>query len=255
MSETTYNPFSLAGKTILVTGASSGIGRATAVECAKMGASVILSARNPQRLQETLSLLPAGNHAVVPADLGSEDAAKTLVDNLPAGTKLDGVVHCAGVSGLTPSVFLKEEAALRTLNTNLLTPIFINKHLMKKRRLNAGASVVFLASVAAYHPNVGQMIYAASKNGVIAAMKTLAKELFAKGMRANAICPAMVDTPMTTPETQGLTEEQIAEDRAKHFLGRYGKPEEVAQMAVYLLSDASRWVTGSVFQIDGGYSL
>ena len=255
MSETTYNPFSLAGKTILVTGASSGIGRATAVECAKMGASVILSARNPQRLQETLSLLPAGNHAVVPADLGSEDAAKTLVDNLPAGTKLDGVVHCAGVSGLTPSVFLKEEAALRTLNTNLLTPIFINKHLMKKRRLNAGASVVFLASVAAYHPNVGQMIYAASKNGVIAAMKTLARELFAKGMRANAICPAMVDTPMTAPETQGLTEEQIAEDRAKHFLGRYGKPEEVAQMAVYLLSDAARWITGSVFQIDGGYTL
>lgn len=255
MSETTYNPFSLAGKTILVTGASSGIGRSTAVECAKMGATVILTARNEQRLQETLSLMPSGSHIVVPAELGSDGAAKALVDSLPANAKLDGVVHCAGVSGLMPSVFLKEDTALRTLNTNLLTPIFINKHLMKQKRLNAGASVVFLASVAAYHPNVGQMIYAASKNGVIAAMKTLARETFAKGMRANAICPAMVDTPMTAPETQGLSEEQLAADRAKHFLGRYGKPEEVAQMAVYLLSDAARWITGSVFQIDGGYTL
>lgn len=255
MNETTYNPFSLAGKTVLVTGASSGIGRATAVECAKMGATLILTARNEQRLQETLALLPEGRHTLIPAALGTEEAAKNLVAQLPADVKLDGVVHCAGISGLHLSTFLKEETALATLNTNLLTPIFINKYLQKKRKLNAHASVVFISSVAAYHPNIGQTIYAAAKNGIIAAMKTLARELFAKGIRANAVCPAMVDTPMTAPETQGLSEEQLAEDKAKHFLGRYGKPEEVAQMVVYLLSDATLWVTGSVFQIDGGYTL
>lgn len=255
MNETTYNPFSLAGKTILVTGASSGIGRATAVECAKMGATLILTARNEQRLQETLGLMPAGQHSIIPAELGSEAAAKTLVAQLPVETQLDGVVHCAGVSGLFLSAFLKEETAWDTLNTNLLTPIFINKHLQKKRKFAPGASVVFLSSVAAYHPNIGQTIYSASKNGVIAAMKTLAREMFAKGLRANAICPAMVETPMTAPETQGLCAEQLEADKKKHFLGRYGKPEEVAQMAVYLLSDATRWVTGSVFQIDGGYTL
>lgn len=255
MNETMYNPFSLVGKTILVTGASSGIGRAAAVECAKMGATLVLTARNEQRLRDTLSLLPAGPHSIIPAELGSEEAAKNLVAQIPADVKLDGVVHCAGVSGLFLSTFLKEETALETLSTNLLSPIFINKYIQKKRKLNAHASIVFISSVAAYHPNIGQTIYAASKNGVIAAMKTLAREMFAKGIRANAICPAMVETPMTAPETQGLSEEQLAEDKAKHFLGRYGRPEEVAQMIVYLLSDATRWVTGSIFPIDGGYTL
>lgn len=255
MNETMYNPFSLAGKTILVTGASSGIGRATAAECAKMGATLALTARNEQRLRETLSLLPEGQHHIIPAELGTEEAAKNLVAQLPAEVKLDGVVHCAGVSGLFLSAFLKEETALETLSTNLLSPIFINKYIQKKRKLNAHASIVFISSAAAYHPNIGQTIYAASKNGVIAAMKTLAREMFAKGIRANAICPAMVETPMTAPETQGLSEEQLAADKAKHFLGRYGRPEEVAQMAVYLLSDATRWVTGSIFPIDGGYTL
>lgn len=255
MNETMYNPFSLAGKIILVTGASSGIGRATAVECAKMGATLVLTARNEQRLRDTLSLLPEGQHRIIPAELGSEEAAKNLVAQLPADVKLDGIVHCAGVSGLFLSAFLKEEKALETLSTNLLSPIFINKYIQKKRKLNAHASIVFISSVAAYHPNIGQTIYAASKNGVIAAMKTLAREMFTKGIRANAICPAMVETPMTAPETQGLSEEQLAEDKAKHFLGRYGRPEEVAQMAVYLLSDATLWVTGSIFPIDGGYTL
>lgn len=255
MSETTYNPFSLAGKTILVTGASSGIGRATAVECAKMGAAVILSARNPQRLQETLSLLPAGNHAVVPADLGSEDAAKTLVDNLPAGTKLDGVVHCAGIDIRQLVKFIKEEDFLLTMRTNLVAPVLLNKWLLKRKALADAASVVFISSIAACKATITQSTYAASKAGLIGAMRVFAKENMPRGIRGNCICPAMVDSGMITAASLGISEEEFLADRAKYLGNRYASPLEVAQMVVYLLSDAARWITGSVFQIDGGYTL
>lgn len=255
MNETTYNPFSLAGKTILVTGASSGIGRAAAVECAKMGATLILTARNEQRLQETLSLLPAGQHTLIPAALGTEEAAQNLVAQLPADVKLDGVVHCAGIDIRQLTKFIKEKDFLLTLQTNLLSPVLLNKWLLKKKKLADGASVVWMSSIAALTATISQSTYAASKAGLIAAMRVFAKECKAKGIRSNCICPAMIDSGMITAATLGISEEEFIADKGNYLNKRYGTPQEVAALVVYLLSDAAQWVTGSVLSIDGGYTL
>lgn len=247
-----YNPFSLSGKTILVTGASSGIGRATAVECSKMGARVILTARSQERLEETLSLMDnREEHHIIVRDLGNEDAAKCLIDALQVDN-LDGVVHCAGISKRTMLPYLKSSDLEQTLQTNLITPILLNKYLLKRKLLRSGSSIVLISSTAAYRPTPGQMAYAVSKGGVISMMRSLSRDLFSKEIRVNVICPAMIETAMTTLTAMNLTQESRDADLKHYFLQRYGKPEEVAYVVIYLLSDASQWITGNVYMVNGG---
>ena len=251
-----YNPFSLSGKTILVTGASSGIGRAVALECSKMGASLVITGRSEERLDATFQALegPGRYYQIQHAFCGELDV-KEFMEKLPNVEKLDGVVHCAGVWKLQSCLFIKESDYMYHLSTNLITPLLLNRFLLKKRMLAQRASLVHLASVAAVSPLTGQIAYAASKAGLLGAVRAMAKELMPKGVRINCILPAMVDTEMADATEAVYGKEAIEADKKRYFLGRYAHPEEVAQMAVYLLSDAAQWITGSDFFIDGGHRL
>lgn len=243
-----YNPFSLEGKTILVTGASSGIGRAIAIECSRMGASVVLTARNTERLNETLALMDSGNHIVLSADLSRECDVMELVDALPG---LNGVVHNAGVSNRIICKAIKEADIDFILKPNLYAPILLQRHLLKKKRISKEASIVFIASRAPFSPSIGNGVYAASKGAVLGYANVLGLELAPQNIRVNSICPAMVWTELIEKDASQMGAD-YNELQMKYPLKRYGKPEDVAYLTIYLLSDASSWMTGSVIDLTGG---
>jgi NAD(P)-dependent dehydrogenase (short-subunit alcohol dehydrogenase family) len=246
----TYNPFSLLGKTILITGASSGIGRATAIECSKLGATCIITGRNEERLNETLAQMAGDGHISVVADISTQEGIDALVEQSPS---VDGLVNNAGISGNKPIKFYKQDDLDRIFQTNAFAPMLLVKGILKKKKINDGGSVVFTSSVAAYNSSLGNGIYGSSKAALAAYMRYCARELAIKKIRANSIHPAMVETPLI--HGGSISELDLQNDMAKYPLGRYGKPEEIAQMIIYLLSDASAWVTGTSMLIDGGISL
>jgi NAD(P)-dependent dehydrogenase (short-subunit alcohol dehydrogenase family) len=248
-----YNPFSLEGKTILVTGASSGIGRAIAIECSKMGAFLLLTARNNERLQETLSLMENyDNHKIIVADLLNESEITKIVESIP--TQLNGIVQCAGFTIPKPFQFLSKENMHQVMQVNFEAPVLLTQSLLKKKKIANPSSIVFISSISGVlcsYP--AGSIYSASKGAINGIVKNLAIELAIKGIRVNSINPGMIHTNIL--ESGVIAEEQLKEDMQKYPLKRYGKPEEVAYAVIYLLSDASNWVTGSNLVIDGGYTL
>ena len=249
--EANYNPFSLASKTVLITGASSGIGRETALECAHMGASVVLTGRDRDRLDETMSLIEGNDKASIIADLTVADDIERLIEALPS---LDGAVLCAGNSTTLPLQFGTRDKFDDMFDINFFAPVELLRLLYKKKRLNKGASVVLIASIGGTHSFMpGNGIYGASKAALNSVMKYAAREFASRRIRVNSICPGMVDTPLIHRGT--ITEEQLAEDAKRYPLGRYGKPSDIAHGAVYLLGDASSWLTGHDLVIDGGFSI
>ena len=170
-----YNPFTLAGKTILVTGASSGIGRSVSIECSKMGAVMYITARNEQRLNETLSMMQGQGHKMIVADLCDEDSIIALVAGLP---KLDGVVHNAGVGDRTLCKMVKESDINRVMSANFEGPVLLQKYLQKQKKINKEASIVFIASRAPFAPTIGNALYSASKGAIIGYSKVLAASTF-----------------------------------------------------------------------------
>ena len=245
-----YNPFSLNGKTILVTGASSGIGQATAVACAKMGADVVITGRDAERLQATAEMIGKEVLQVV-ADLTDPAGIDNLIAALPP---LNGAVLCAGNSTTLPLQFGTREKFDEMFDVNFFAPVELMRLMYKKKILQKGASVVILASIGGTHSFMpGNGVYGASKAALNSVMKYAAREYASRKMRVNSICPGMVDTPLIHRGT--ITEEQLAEDAKRYPLGRYGKPEDIANGAVYLLSDASSWLTGHDLIIDGGFSI
>lgn len=245
-----YNPFSLEGKTVLVTGASSGIGQATAIECAKMGANVVITGRNVERLQETLDQLEGEGHLQIAADLNDEAEIAKLVEQCPL---LDGLVNNAGRGKSKPVNFLGMEDLQDVFQTNLFGVALLTKMLLKKKKISKGGSIVFTSSISAYMTAAGLSIYASSKAAVSAYMRTCAIELGTKGIRCNAILPGMVETKLINSGT--YTDEDKKADLALYPLGRYGRPEDIARAMVFLLSDASVWVTGTELVVDGGRCL
>ena len=246
-----YNPFSLEGKTILVTGASSGIGRVVAIECSRMGARVVLTARNESRLQETLGLLEGSGHQYLIADLTNEEDIKSLVDQLP---QLDGVVLNAGVAGLVPTLAITADKLQQMQQINLNAPILLTRYLAKKRKLDNPSSIVFTSSAAGvFRTSAGNAIYATTKCGIDAFMRTAALELAPRGIRCNSVNPAMVETDLI--KNLPVTEQERETNLQRYPLHRYGKPEEVAYAVIYLLSDASAWTTGTALKLDGGLTL
>ena len=242
-----FNPFSLSGKQILVTGASSGIGRGIALACAKMGATVIITGRNLDRLNETLSQMPLGDHKVISADLTKVEDIKVLISELP---RLDGLVQCAGVGSRVACKDIDQTVIHHTMNPNFEAPVLLQAALLKKKKINKAASIVYISSIAAWSPSMGNGIYSASKGAIISYAQCLAQELAPRLIRVNCICPAMVWTDLVLQD--GITREDLQEDEKRYPLKRYGTPEDIANLCIYLLSDASAWMTGSNIKITGG---
>lgn len=246
-----YNPFSLIGKTILITGASSGIGKAAAIECSRLGAKVIITARNENRLKQTLSELEGDGHQMKLCDLSKEDAIDNLVAELP---EVQGLINNAGFTKILPIQFINNEDINNILGVNLVAPMLLLQKLLKKKKLKNGASVVFTSSMAGLGCcSVGNSMYTASKGAISSFIKCVALELSSKNIRINAVCPAMVDTGILDSGT--VSKEQLDEDIKNYPLGRYGKPTDIAWAMIYLLSDASSWITGDNLVIDGGLTL
>lgn len=242
-----HNPFTLEGKVVVVTGASSGIGRGIAIACANMGAKVIAIGRNLERLEETKKMMGSDNHEAIACDLTKNDEVEKTVESFPI---IDGIVHCAGVGQRILCKELDEADLDYVMNTNFKGPVLLQSRLLKKKKVKRGASIVFVASIASSSPSIGNSVYSASKGALISYANCLGLELAPRLIRVNCISPAMIRTELIYKE--GLSEEQLKADEQKYPLKRYGTPEDIANLAVYLLSDASCWMTGSNIKIAGG---
>lgn len=248
------NPFTLEGKTILVTGASSGIGRGIAIACAQMGGKVILNGRNEKRLQETLTMLEGDGHQIVVADLSKQDALESLADKMP---DLHGWVNSAGIPKVSPIKHFSREDVEEIFNVNITSTMLLLSMLVRMKKLKRGASVVFISAVTgAFVGSKGDTSYCATKGAVNGFMKGAALELAPQGIRINSINPGLVPTNILNLANDLAGEEHHTEIMLdKYPLKRLGTPDDIANGAVYLLSDASSWVTGTNLIIDGGYLL
>ena len=246
-----FNPFSLQDRVILVTGASSGIGRTTAIMCSKMGAKVIITGRNETRLQETYHSLSGEGHVQIAADLSNPTDIEGLLKSVE---KLDGVVLCAGRGLSLPVLYSTREKFNEVFDINFFSPVELLRLLVRKKKLSFDSSVVFIISIGGTTKwTPGNAVYGSSKAALKSMAQYFALELASKRIRVNGICPGMVETPLIHQGT--VSEEQMAEDRERYPLKRYGRPEDISYGAIYLLSDASSWLTGQSLVIDGGISI
>jgi len=249
-----YNPFSLEGKTVLVTGASSGIGRGIAVECSKMGAKVVINGRNKERLQKTFDQLEGEGHIQIVADLSKQEDIERLADEVPS---LNGFVNSAGIPKICPVKRIDRQTLEEIMNVNAFGPILLTSQLLRKKKLQKKSSIVLIASISGVcMANTGEGPYAATKAALAGYTKTAAFELAAQGTRVNTICPGLVPTEILTLSNEMFSEDQLKETMyGRYPLKRVGTPEDIANGAIYLLSDASSWVTGINLVIDGGYTV
>ncbi len=247
------NPFNLEDKMILVTGASSGIGQATAIAAAKIGATVMCVARDSERLSQTITAMSgeSNRHRTLSVELTDIQSVEEMVSNLPT---LDGMVLCAGKGLTLPVQFCDREHFDEIFNLNFFSTVELIRLLYKKKKISKGGSIVVLASMGGTHIfSGGNSIYGASKAALDSFVKFCAKEFAARKIRVNSICPAMVDTPLIHRGT--VSDEQLVEDAKRYPLKRYGQPEDIANAAIFLLSDASSWITGTSLIVDGGLSI
>ncbi|MDR2409646.1 MAG: SDR family oxidoreductase [Bacteroidales bacterium] len=245
------NPFSLENKSILVTGASSGIGRSVAIECSQMGATVVLSGRNEERLAETYNSLKGDNHSVIIADIQQEDALDSIVKRVPV---LNGIVHSAGIVKTMPFPFFSKQIMDDMFLINFFAPVFLTQKIIKNKKLGQRASIVFIASIdGLLTAHIGNAIYSSTKGALAAMSRNMAVDLAGKGIRVNNVLPGMIETPLI--DSDAVSQEQRNKDKQLYPLKRYGKPEEVAYAVIYLLSDASSFTTGINLVVDGGFTI
>lgn len=243
--------FSLKEKTILVTGASSGIGKAVAQECAAAGANCIITARNEIRLKQTLDSLTGQGHKMILADLSSEEGIQALTDELP---KLNGIVCCAGIVETKVLKFTEEEDLKRLFDTNAFSSIRLIRVLVQDKKIQKEASIVLISSISGVKCGyIGGSIYGATKGALEGFAKATALELAPRMIRVNTITPGMVESNLL--DNSEISPEQLEADKQRYPLKRYGRPEEIGYATVYMLSDATKWMTGSSILIDGGYTL
>lgn len=245
------SPFVVEGKSILVTGAASGIGKSTALLCAKMGAKVTITDLNEEQLQATFDSLEGDGHQMVAANLTDNDDLQRLVDALP---KLEGVVCNAGIIKTILAQFTEKSDIERILNINTIAPIYLTKLLLENKKIKKEASIVYTSSMGGvYNGAIGNGLYGASKASLVGFVKSLALEVASRGIRVNTVHPGITETNIYN--NTSITPEQLEQEKAHYPLKRFGKPEEIANAIVFLLSDASKWMTGSQLLIDGGCSL
>jgi NAD(P)-dependent dehydrogenase (short-subunit alcohol dehydrogenase family) len=241
--------FSLTGKTILVTGASSGLGRQCAITISRQGGTVIITGRNEERLRETISSLEGENHRHFIADLTRKEQLTGLVETLP---KLNGVVYSTGISDLSPARFIKEEDIARTFKISFEASVLLTSELLARKKLqNNACSLVFISSISTRYPFVGGAMYISAKAALEAYAQVLALELASKGIRSNCLAPAFVKTPMLNYAAENYSEEAVRKIEERQPLG-LGEPEDVANTVVFFLSDASKWITMTNLILGGG---
>lgn len=240
----------LKNKTILVTGASSGIGRATAILCDQLGANIIITGRNTEELEKTKGLLKNKTN-LFSADLSNEDEINQLITRLP---EIDGFVHCAGIISPMPIKFLKSKHIDTVFKINFSSAVLLSSGLLTSKKLKDGASIVFISSVSAEHPYTGGAMYTSSKAALQSFAKGLALETASKKIRVNTISPALVKTKIWNQAEEIYSDEEVKEIESRYPLG-IGEPSDVANTAAFLLSAASKWMTGTIIKMDGGLLL
>lgn len=244
------NPFSLEGKTILITGASSGIGREVAISTSKMGAQIIITGRNEERLKNTFGELNGDNHMFILADLTLEDDIIKLVNSI---NQINGVVHCAGILQPFPIKFIQKKQIDTMFTINYYSAVLLSAKLLKQKKILNQASFVFISSISGtYRPYFGGALYAGSKAAIEAFSKGLAFENAGQKIRSNCISPAIIKTPIFDEYIGSITIDDNIKAYEKQYPLGFGEPVDVANAAIYLLSDASKWVTGSTIVMDGG---
>ena len=245
-----YNPFSLVGKTILVTGASSGIGRTVAIECARLGANIVITGRNIEKLEEVSKLISDNFCKVIPADLTNQEDFNKLIKEING---INGIVHSAGIVKALPAKFITSEFLDEVMNINFKSAVILTTRLVKEKRISKSSSIVFISSISGnLVTSTANSAYCASKAALNGIAKGLALELAPQKIRVNTIMPGIIRTELLLDIP--MDEEQMALDMKKYPLG-YGEPIDVAHAVIFLLSDASRWMTGSNLLLDGGYTL
>jgi len=242
------HPFDLTGRTILVTGATAGLGRQTAISVSQMGARVIVTGRNEERLADTFSRLEGHGHLAISAELALEESRSAFVNKLPP---LDGIAHCAGVTLLHPFKFSDERRFREVYAANVEAPLFVTQGLFKSKRLKPGASIVFVSSISPKVGTKGHAIYSGSKAAVHGISRVLAHELASARIRSNCVSPGMVQTEVAVGMANQISPELLALDEARYPLG-YGTPEDVANAIIFFLAPASKWITGVDLTLDGG---
>ena len=243
------NAFDLKGKTVLITGASSGLGRQTAITCSEYGAKVVITGRDAARLDETFWSLQGEGHRQILANLTIQEEIDHLVSELPT---LDGVVHSTGISELSPARFITKEFLDRTFSISFNASVLLTAGILGKKRLAKGnSSIVFISSISTRYPFVGGAMYISAKAALEAYARVLALELAARGTRVNCIAPAFVRTPMLKETAENFSQEAVDKIEARQLLG-LGDPVDVANTIVFYLSDASKWVSATNLILGGG---
>lgn len=244
------NKYQLTGKTILITGASSGIGKQTAIRCAEYGAKCIITGRNQERLQETFGQLSGEGHIQITCDLANEKGPIELAELLPV---LDGMMLCAGFSKTMLVKHTKMDYLKEVFNTNTFSNFTLIQHLLKKKKVSNGGSIVIISSVASHRPYKGNSMYSATKGALNSFARVLSVELAPQKIRVNCIEPGII-IDLDTWQEGTISIDQWKEENDRMPLG-FGKPDDIAYATIFLLSDISKWMTGSSMVVDGGQSL
>lgn len=250
-----FNPFSLEGKTILVTGASSGIGRQCAIDCSKMGATIIAIGRSQERLIETFNLLEGNNNSQYVFDLTKLDEIDQLVSQIVAENgKLDGIICAAGIEKSAPMKLLKSSDYEEIMKVNTFSAFELVRQATGVKMINTPASIIFISSITSVIARTSTAAYSASKGALVCGARVMAAELAKRNIRVNCVSPGTILTPLMQGYLSQLTEEDYKKRISGFPLG-LGECTDVSNACIYLLSDASRWMTGQNIIIDGGYTI
>lgn len=251
-----FNPFTLQGKHIVITGASSGIGRQCAIDCSRSGANISLIGRNLERLEETKNLCEGDNNFSYSFDLNETSNLPLLVEEISkVSGKIDGILHCAGISGVYPLNIAKKEIQEKFFLTNVMSAIEFTRLAVKKKNFSAdGGSIIFMASVMGVVGEKAKFIYSMTKGALISGARSLALEYADRKIRFNCISPGVIETPINATQPYLADPELRKKTEFSHPLG-LGKTEDISSTVIFLLSDAARWITGQNLIVDGGYTL
>jgi NAD(P)-dependent dehydrogenase (short-subunit alcohol dehydrogenase family) len=245
----------LSGNNIIITGASSGIGRACAVLANSLGANVVLVARDIDRLNQTADLLDVGSYLLLSKDLTNHNEYHDIVkESVNKFGRIDGMVHCAGIEQTIPLRMMRPKSYYDLFSLNVIAGFELARFITKKGNyVESNCSIVFVSSVMAELGQPGKIGYCSSKGALVSGARSMALELASKNIRVNCVLPGIVKTEMVENLFSSLTDDLVDSIIERHPLG-VGEPVDVAKACIFLLSSSSKWITGSSLNIDGGYS-